>query len=67
MNNDNSIIEPNNSNIIGYTLNPNKEKEEAFQEINKDYDLKKKRAILICVCLCLFIFLMIVLIAILSK
>ena len=64
--NDNSIIEPNNTNIMGYTLNPNKEKEEAFHEIKRDYDLKKKRAILICICLCIFIFFVILLITIIS-
>ena len=64
--NDNSILEQNNTNIMGYTLNPNKEKEEAFNEINRNYDLKKKKTILICVCLCIFIFLVILLIAVLS-
>ena len=64
--NDNSIIEQNNTNIMGYTLNPNKEKEETFHEINKDYDLKKKRAVLICICLCIFIFFVILLITIIS-
>jgi hypothetical protein len=64
--NDNSIIEPNNTNIMGYTLNPNKEKEEAFHEINRDYDLKKKRGVLICICLCIFIFFVILLITIIS-
>ena len=64
--NDNSIIEPNNTNIMGYTLNPNKEKEEAFHEINRDYDLKKKREVLICICLCIFIFFVILLITIIS-
>jgi len=66
-NNDKSMLDHNNSNIIGYGLNPNKEKEEAFHEINRDYDKKKKKTILICICICIFIFLMIVLIALLSK
>jgi len=66
-NNDNSILENNNSNIMGYDLNANKEREEAFHQINKDYDSKKKKTILICVCVCIFVFLMIILIAILSS
>ena len=66
-NNDNSILEHNNSNIMGYDLNANKEREEAFHQINKDYDSKKKKTILICVCVCIFVFLMIILIAILSS
>ena len=66
-NNDKSILDQHNSNVIAYGLNPNKEKEEAFNEINRDYNKKKKKTILICLCLCIFIFLMIVLIALLSK
>ena len=63
----NSILEHDNSNIIGYTLDANKEKEEAFHQINRDYDIKKKRAIIICVLICILIFFIIILIAILSS
>ena len=63
----NSILEHDNSNIIGYTLNANKEKEEAFHQINRDYDIKKKRAIIICVIICILIFFIIILIAVLSS
>ena len=66
-NNDNSILAPHNSNVIGYALNPNKEREETFHEINDDYNKKKKKTVLLCLCLCIFVFFMIILIAILSK
>lgn len=65
-NNDQSILENNNTNVIGYTLNPNKEREEAFHQINQDYDKKKKRTILICVFVCILIFILIILIAVLT-
>ena len=43
-----------------------KEKEETFQEINRDYDKKKKLMVIVCVAICIFIFLLIFLIALLS-
>ena len=45
----NPILDHDNSNIIGYTLNPNREKEETFQQINRDYDIKKKKVVIICI------------------
>ena len=39
-NNDHSILGNNN---IGYSLNPNKEKEETFHEINQDYNKKRRQ------------------------
>ena len=44
-----------------------KEKEEAFHQINRYYDIKKKRAIIICVIICILIFFIIILIAVLSS
>lgn len=66
-NNDNSVLENHNSSFIGYGLNANKEKEEAFHQINRDYDSKKKKIVLICVLVCIFIFLLILLITLLSN
>ena len=63
----NPILDHDNSNIIGYTLNPNREKEETFQQINRDYDIKKKKVVIICILICILIFFIIILIAIRSK
>ena len=66
-NNDNSILENHNANVIGYSLSANKDSEEAFNQINKDYDSKKKKTIFICVCLCILVFFLIIFIAIISS
>ena len=65
-NNDNSIIENHNANVMGYALNPNKDREEPFHEINVDYDKRKKKTIFLCIIICIIIFILIVLIALLS-
>ena len=63
-----SLISVTNNNMghFGYNLSPNKEKEEAFHEINQDYDRKKKIIIIICLVACILIFFLIFLIALLS-
>ena len=61
-----SLISVVNNNNLGYNLSPNREREETFHEINRDYDKKKKLIIIICVAVCIFIFLLIFLIAIFS-
>ena len=67
MTNSNIILEHNNSNAIGYALNPNKEKEETLHQIKKDNtDKKRMKIIIVCACLCAFIFILIFFIAILS-
>ena len=68
INNEISLVSVFNTNNLGYNLSPNKEKEEAFVEINRDrdYDKKKKLMILVCVAICIFIFLLIFFIALLS-
>ena len=65
-NNEISLVSVFNTNNLGYNLSPNKEKEETFQEINRDYDKKKKLMVIVCVAICIFIFLLIFLIALLS-
>jgi len=67
-NNETSILEQNKSNIIGDVLNnPNKEKEEPFNQINQEYELKKKRTIWICSSLFIFAFFSLFLIIFLSR
>ena len=63
VNNNNSILNHTNSQIIDYTLNPkvNTETDETFNQINKDYDYKKKKTVAICVAICILIFLIIIL------
>ena len=61
-----SLISVVNNNHMGYNLSPNKEKEEAFHEINQDYDKKKKIMITVCVAICIVIFFIIFLIALFS-
>ena len=61
-----SLIMVSNNNHLGYSLNPNKEKEETFHEINQDYDKKKKIIIIVCVVICIIIFFLIFLIALFS-
>ena len=63
----NDNLQNNDSYVIGYALNANKEKEETFHQINKDYDKKKKQTVIICVFLCIFVFFLIMLFAILSS
>ena len=67
--NNNPIIENNNANVLRYSLNPklHDEKDEAFNQINKDYFSKKKKTVLICVVICIIIFLVIILSATLSR
>ena len=60
-------ISNNNNNIMGYNLSPNKEKDETFNEINQDYDNKKKKMVILCALICIFIFFLIFLIALLNK
>ena len=59
-------VSNNNNNNLGYYLSPNKEKEEGFHEINRDYDKRKKIIIIICVAICIVIFFLIFLIALFS-
>jgi len=63
VNNNKSILDHTNSQILDYTLNPkvNIETDETFNQINKDYDYKKKKTVAICVAICILIFLIIVL------
>ena len=65
----NNNLEHNNSQILNYSLNPkvNIETDEAFNQINKDYNIKKKKTVLICVAICIFIFVVIILSATLSR
>ena len=67
--NNNPIIENNNANVLRYSLNPklHDEKDEAFNQINKDYFSKKKKTVLICVVICIIIFLVIILSSTLSR
>ena len=67
--NNNPIIENNNANVLRYSLNPklHDEKDEAFNQINKDYFSKKKKMVLICVVICIIIFLVIILSSTLSR
>ena len=69
-NNDiNNILENNNTNALDFSLTPkvNIENDEAFNQINKDYNSKKKKIVCICVAVCIFIFLIIILSATLSR
>ena len=68
-NKDNILENNNNSQVLNYSLNPkiNIETDEAFNQINKDYDIKKKKIVCICVAICVFIFLIIILSATLSR
>ena len=68
-NNKNSILEHNNSQVLNYSLNPkvNIEKDEPFNQINKDYDTKKKKLVCICIAICILIFVIIILSATLSR
>lgn len=67
--NNNPIIENNNANVLRYSLNPklHDEKDEAFNQINKDYFSKKKKTVLICAVICIIIFLVIILSSTLSR
>jgi hypothetical protein len=67
--NNNPILENNNANVLRYSLNPklHDEKDEAFNQINKDYFSKKKKMVLICVVICIIIFLVIILSSTLSR
>ena len=67
--NNNPILENNNANVLRYSLNPklHDEKDEAFNQINKDYFSKKKKMVLVCVVICILIFLVIILSATLSR
>ena len=60
------IAVSNNNNNLGYYLSPNKEREDGFHEINRDYDQRKKVIIIICVAICIIIFFLIFLIALFS-
>jgi hypothetical protein len=63
VNNNKSILDHTNTQILDYTLNPkvNIETDETFIQINKDYDYKKKKIVAICVAICILIFLIIIL------
>ena len=65
----NNIIGNNNSNVLKYSLTPkmHDENDEAFNQINKEYFSKKKKAILICIALCILVFLVVILSATLSR
>ena len=65
----NNNLEHNNSQILNYSLNPkeNIETDEAFNQISKDYNIKKKKTVLICAVICIFIFFVIILSATLSR
>jgi hypothetical protein len=67
--NNNNILDHNNSQVLNYSLNPkvNMENDEAFNQITKDYNIKKRKTVLICVAICLFIFVIIILSATLSR
>ena len=67
--NKNSILEHTNSQVLNYALNPkvNVETDEPFNQINKDYDTKKKKLVCICVAICILIFVIIILSATLSR
>ena len=68
-NNNQNILGHNNTQVLRYSLNPkmHDENDEAFNQINKDYDLKKKKTVLICLAICVLIFLIIILSATLSR
>ena len=68
-NNNNNILDHNNSQVLNYSLNPkvNMENDEAFNQITKDYNIKKRKTVLICVAICVFIFVIIILSATLSR
>lgn len=63
VNNTKLILGHTNTQILDYTLNPkvNHETDETFNQINKDYDFKKKKIVAICVAICILIFLIIIL------
>ena len=67
--NNNPTIVNNNANVLRYSLNTklHDEKDEAFNQINKDYFSKKKKTVLICVVICILIFLVIILSSTLSR
>ena len=69
INNNQAILGHNNSQVLKYSLNPklHYESDEAFNQINKDYDSKKKKIVLICVAICVLIFFIIILSSTLSK
>ena len=68
-NNNQNILGHNNTQALKYSLNPklHDESDEAFNQINKDYDSKKKKTVLICVAICVLIFFIIILSATLSR
>ena len=68
-NNNQNILGHNNTQVLKYSLNPklHDETDEAFNQINKDYDSKKKKTVLICVAICVLIFFIIILSATLSR
>ena len=68
-NNNQNILGNNNGQGLRYSLNPkiHNESDEAFNQINKDYDSKKKKTVLICVAICILIFFIIILSATLSR
>ena len=68
-NNNQNILGHNNAQVLRYSLNPkmHDENDEAFNQINKDYDSKKKKTVLICLAICVLIFLIIILSATLSR
>ena len=67
--NNKNILQHNNSQVLHYSLNPkeNFENDEAFNQINKNYESKKRKTVLICVAICIFIFLIVLLSATLSS
>jgi archaellum biogenesis protein FlaJ (TadC family) len=67
--NNKNILQHNNSQVLHYSLNPNAnfENDEAFNQINKNYESKKRKTVLICVAICIFIFLIVLLSATLSR
>lgn len=68
-NNNQNVLGHNNTQALKYSLNPklHDESDEAFNQINKDYDSKKKKTVLICVVICVLIFFIIILSATLSR